>query len=164
MRRGTKNNDFKLSVPEQKSIAGVVLESRSARIELVGKRQFVINIIIIITIIIIKSSSNIKHHFVNQMYIRWLTSLCQHKPSQQPIRYINLKRSMYIRWLTSLCQHKPSQQPIRYIKLNKIKGHLRKLTITRRRSEKERERRNMLVFHASTFLLKIFWIKCCFHL
>ena len=137
MRRGTKNNDFKLSAPEQKSIAGVVLESRSARIELVGKRQFVINIIVIINIIIIKSSSNIKHHFVNQMYIRWLTSLCQLKPSQQPIRYI---------------------------KLDKIKGHLRKLTITRRRSEKERERRNMLVFHASTFLLKIFWIKRCYHL
>ena len=131
MRRGTKNNDFKQSAPEQKSIAGVVLESRSARIELVGKRQFVINIIII------KSSSNIKHHFVNQMYIRWLTSLCQHKPSQQPIRYI---------------------------KFDKIKGHLRKLTITRRRSEKERERRNMLVFHASTFLLKIFCIKDCYHL
>ena len=96
MRRGTKNNDFKLSAPEQKSIAGVVLESRSARIELVGKRQFAINIIIIINIMIIKSSSDIKHQFVNQMYIRWLTSLCQHKPSQQPIRYINLKRSKVI--------------------------------------------------------------------
>lgn len=96
MRRGTKNNDCKLSAPEQKSIAGVVLESRSARIELVGKRQFVISIIIIINIIIIKSSSNIKHHFVNRMYIRWLTSLCQRKPPQQPIRYINLKRSKVI--------------------------------------------------------------------